>query len=272
MDAGIQSLLGVNPSEYHDDLIYTSMLQAGIKEFQFVGDKVKPHEQSFLKNKIEYYSFDEYHKLQIKVRDLLDLPKENNNYILEWFITELIHCYNTKTSMVSVFPMPKHIENLEKLDLKTYSLIKNLFDKISTVELTVPIPINTIPNGSIKVFEEIFNSADFDEYSKSHDILVYENTSSIINDIQNKSKSLHSKFDNYLSLKKSLVATIPSISSIIEQLYGVIPKNIFDLIVSLLSNREANDNMCIYDYGSVHLKLLTDYYKAKTGINFRMKT
>ena len=109
MEAALCHSLDIEKIQYHDDLIFTSMLQAGIKNFHITGHESRFLKSDFLKNKVEFYAFDNYHQLHEKVKNVFSGSEcsEDISVTLSWFLTELIHCLNTNTSMVTALPIPK---------------------------------------------------------------------------------------------------------------------------------------------------------------------
>lgn len=272
MDAHICDALKIKVDAYHDNLVYTSMLQAGVKQFQFVGEKIRYHNYPFLKDKISYYPFDKYQQTHQTVKALIS-PK-TDNFVLEWFVTELIHCNNTQSSMIATLPIPSPKDLIKCNDLHAYTAIKNILDKIKKNEVILPIPKHSLSANDVDIFSDIFHSLQFDYYSSSHDILTLDekHTNSIIKELSNNSKKLYEKFNKYLDLKQTVINISPSVSSLLETLYGSIPKFAFDTISIAMQNINKNDKqICIYDYRKVHLGLLTDYYREKTGIMFELE-
>lgn len=271
LDAHICDALKIKVEAYHDNLIYTSMLQAGVKQFQFVGEKIKSHDYPFLNGKISYYPFDKFQQTHQMVKKLIS--KKTDNFILEWFIAELIHCNDTQSSMIATLPIPssKSISNID--DLNVYSVVKNIIEKIKKNDVLIPIPKHSLSVDDVNVFSDIFHSLQFDCYSSLHDALAFDDkcTNSIIKDINNNSKRLYGKFSEYLDLRQTAINISPAIGSLLESLCGAIPKSAFEIISVIMQNLNKNPkHICIYDYRKIHLDLLTDYYREKTGILFNL--
>lgn len=271
LDAHICDALKIKIEAYHDRLVYTSMLQAGVKQFQFVGEKIKSHDSPFLNGKISYYPFEKYQKTHQIVKSLIS--KDTDNFSLEWFITELIHCNNTQSSMIATLPIPssKNLSNID--DLNLYSVVKNIIEKMNKNDVVLPIPKYSLSVEDVDVFSDIFHSLQFDCYSSLHDALALDDkhTNSIIKDINNNSKKLYWKFSEHLDLRQTAINISPAIGCLLESLCGSIPKIAFETISAVMQNFNKNSrHICIYDYRKIHLDLLTDYYREKTGILFNL--
>jgi hypothetical protein len=62
---------------------------------------------------------------------------------------------------------------------------------------------------------------------------------------------------------------MPSVSTVIESIFGTLPGKLAGSLISVIGESISSEKkITLYDYRSFHMKMLRDYYAAKTGINF----
>lgn len=275
IEAGLHSSLGIENREYHDSLIYSAMIQAGVQRFRIVGGMTKQvRESKFLRCRCEEYSFEDYKQLMDSVQETLNqhavrhLKKDSEHtdlFTLTWFLTELIFSLQTKSAMVSVLPMPNIAEYAGKLTPDMFAAVRGLFQKIDPLPLDLPIPQLSVLSGDVKVFHDVISSDLFASYAESHQMLESsrEEKQSTIRLILNKAKILHNSFSNVLDLKRISLSLIPLTTSLIDSVCGKFPGSLADVFGNALTEALNNKRrITIYNYGDTHMRLLLDYYRA----------
>lgn len=111
MESAIASSFDVDNFDYHDHLIYTAMVQSGVKKFRVIGGLSKQiRESELLSERCEEYQFDKYHQVIDRVSKTfydtsLDRVESKSHDLipLSLFISDVIFALQTKSAMVSVF-------------------------------------------------------------------------------------------------------------------------------------------------------------------------
>lgn len=275
MEAALCDLFGVDSNNYHDNLIYSAMIQAGIQRFRVVGGMSKQIRASqFLSSRCEEYSFNDYQKLmdlvqsglnQHAVFDLNEDSDRNKMFGLTWFLTELIFSLQTKSAMVYVLRMPNLADYVGKLSPEMLAAVRGLFQKIDPLPLTLPIPQLQVLSDDVKIFHEIISSDLFSTYAASQHLLESsgEEIESTVRLISNKGKALRNSFSSVLDFKRISLSLIPVTSSLIDSVCGkfpgVIANSLGNAMTEALNNKRR---LTIYNYGDTHQKLLMEHYRA----------
>lgn len=279
MEAGICQSLGIDIKNYHDSLIYSAMIQAGVQRFRVVGPMTKQvRESQFLSRRCEEYSFDDYKQLMDSVNDTIvqhavfdqkeDFEK-SDLFNLTWFLTELIFSLQTKSAMVSVFPMPNIADYVGKLSPEMLAAVMGLFQNIDPLPLDLPIPQFRVLFKDVRVFHEVISSDLFSAYAASQQMLELsgEEKESTTRLILNKGKALLNSFSSVLDFKRISLSLIPVTSSLIDTVCGKFPGSIADAFgIALTEALNNKRRVTIYNYGDTHKRLLMEHYRAVKGI------
>lgn len=272
MESAIASSFDVDICDYHDHLIYTAMVQSGVKKFRVIGGLSKQiRESEFLSERCEEYQFDKYHQVIDRVSKTfydtsLDRVESKSHDLipLSLFISDIIFALETKSAMVSVFGIPDLSEYHGRLRLDQTAILSSLINAVNQVELATPVPKWEILSKDVSIFEEIITSDLFSSYSSSHALLELpsENTSLVVKDIKDKGKALTNKFSRYLDIQGMATSLIPITTSIIDTFFGKIPGLIAEAFGKKLEDLiDGNKRITIYDYGKSHRNLLIAHYK-----------
>ncbi|EDJ9369275.1 hypothetical protein GFM96_09560 [Salmonella enterica] len=274
MESGIKEAFGVKDDNYNDKLIFTAMVQAGVKKIRLVGGEHYTIVNSgFMKGRYLAFSFEEYFKIFKEVEDtikdnvIVDENDDVSNKIwnLTWFLSELIFALRTKSSMVSVLPFPKVNDYIGLFRPQLISSIGILFEKINVVNLKLPVPQKEILSSDIKKFNEVLNSDLYGNYSLAHEELEfsYSDDLKIIANIENKAFLLRNYFENYIDIKKLSMSIIPITVKVIDDVCGKIPGALANTLGNALSQSLSDTRrITIYDYGDVHKELMVNHYAA----------
>ena len=275
MEAGLCQSLGIDSKNYHDSLIYSAMIQAGVQRFRVVGPMTKQvRESQFLSRRCEEYSFDDYKQLMDSVEDTLSqhavfhLKEDSENtelFGLTWFLTELIFSLQTKSAMVSVLPMPNIADYVGKLSPEMLAAVMGLFQKIDPLPLDLPIPQLRVLSDDVKIFHEVISSDLFSAYAASQQLLESsgEEKESTARLILNKGKALLNCFSSVLDFKRISLSLIPVTSSLIDTVCGKFPGSLADAFgIALTEALNNKRRVTIYNYGDTHKRLLMEHYRA----------
>lgn len=275
MEAALRHSFGIDSSNYHDNLIYSAMIQAGIQRFRVVGGMSKQiRESQFLSSRCEEYSFDDYQQLMDSVKNALsqhavfDLNEDsdrNKIFGLTWFLTELIFSLQTKSAMVFVLPMPNLADYVGKLSPEMLAAVRGLFQKIDPLPLNLPIPQLRVLSDDVKIFHDVISSDLFSSYAASQHLLESsgEEIESTARLILSKGKALRNGFSSVLDFKRISLSLIPVTTSLIDSVCGKFPGAIADALGNALTEALNNKRrLTIYNYGDAHQKLLIEHYRA----------
>ena len=272
MEAGIRETFGIEEREYHDDIIYSAMIQAGVQRFRVAGDIPKNLKNSnLLSYRFEESSFEDINNIMSSVKEFLGfekIPKKDQSeiWILAWYLTELIHSSQTKSSMVSILRIPKMSDLAGKISPAAFSAIDGLLKNIENIDLNLPVTKLEAPLRDVEIFHEIVSSNVFGSYSEAQELIEYssENKEAVKLEISRKGKEFYNRFHSVLDIRKASLTLIPVTSSLIETVFGRFPGKIASAFGdSLASSLADKRRITIYNYGDTHAKLLTDYYMAK---------
>lgn len=155
MEAGLCHALKIERIEYHDHLVFLSMLQAGVKRFNVVGGPPSKKEMIFLKDKADFLPHKEYLDLHENIKLII----ENNsldgkaNFTLVNFLTELIYCLRTNSSFVSALGLPVMSDYTGKISLELYSLVNGLVKSVNPIDINLPIPKFEVAKSKVDIFK-----------------------------------------------------------------------------------------------------------------------
>mgnify|MGYP001245914080 CR=1 FL=1 len=275
MEAGLRSSLGVESSTYHDSLIYSAMIQAGIQRFRIVGGTARVIRNSeFLRRRSEEYSFDDYKRVVEPIETVvashtLNAGKSDRGssslFSLTWFLSELLFSLKTKSAMVSVLPLPDVSQYAGKLTPEMFSAVSTLVRKIHCVNIDLPIPQSEVLLDDVKVFNELITSDLFASYASSHEMLESseEKEQSAVNNILTKAKALRDNFGGLLDFRRLSLSLIPVTLSLIDHVCGKFPGSVADIFAKALTEAlKSKRRVTIYNYGDTHMKLLRKYCQA----------
>ena len=276
MEWSLRDYFGVESNEYHDNLIYASMIQAGIQRFRIVGHAPKSiRDSDFLRHRCEEYSFNEYEVVMDSIRAVIEShatgspthsSKHSDLFPLVWFLTELVFSLKTKSAMVSVLPVPSVGQYSGILTPEMLSAVGTLIQKVHPIQIDLPIPQSEILSDDVKVFHELVRSDLFASYSSSHELLESSDADeqSAIRSILADAKALRFRFSSLLDAKRVMLSLLPVTASLIDTVCGKFPgslANIFgDALTEALKSRQR---ITIYNYGDTHFALLEEHYRAK---------
>ena len=210
MEAGLRDSLGVESNEYHDNLIYASMIQAGIQRFRTVGGAPKSiRDSDFLRQRCEEYSFNEYMAVMDSIKDVIEShatgsathsSEHSDLFPLVWFLTELIISLKTKSAMVSVLSVPSARQYRGRLNPEMLAAVGTLMQKVHPIQVDLPIPQSEILSDDVKVFHELIKSDLFERYASSHELLESsdEDEQSAVRSIVADAKALRFRFSRLL--------------------------------------------------------------------------
>lgn len=278
MESGIKETFGVKDDNYNDRLIFTAMVQAGVKKIRLVGGEHSTILNSeFMKGRYLAFSLEEYFKIfnevenTIKGNVIVDANDGVRNEIwsLTWFLSELIFALRTKSSMVSVLPFPKVDDYIGLFRPQFISSIGVLFEKISVVNLKLPVPQKEILSSDIKKFNEVINSDLFGSYSLAHEELEFSDSDDlkIIANIEDKAFLLRNYFESFIDIKKLSMSIIPITVKVIDDVCGKIPGAFANVLGNALSQALSDTRrITIYDYGDVHKELMIKHYTAMSKL------
>ena len=275
MEAGLRDTLGLDSDIYHDRLIYGAMIQAGVQRLRIVGGLPSDiRDSNYLQGKCIEVPFSEYYSLLKSTTDTLKnntIGKVNksirsNQFLLSWFLTELIYSLKTRSAMVLVLPMPDISGFRGALDPGLYRAINTLMGSMDTANLNLPVPRLEILQNDVKLFHELLDSDLFSTYANTHRGLevTKEKKQPTVRRIISAAESLHSKFGRALNIKQLALSLIPVTASLIDTVCGKIPGTLADAIGNSLSDAlKDGKRIIIYNYGQVHGDLLRDHYQAQ---------
>jgi hypothetical protein len=271
MESAICNKFGISEHEYHDNIIYSAMIQAGVQRFRVPGGlPQKLRKSDFLRYRVEERPFEDIHNLINSIENSLNYDpssrKDNSEVFgLTWFLAELIYSLETKSSMVSVLPTPNLKNYAGKLSPNKISALNGLFQKVETIDLILPVAKLQIPTKDVEIFQEIIASDIFRNFSQSQSLieLSTEDVESTANNIIDKGKSLYNKFDSALDIKKTSLSLISVTTALIDTVCGKLPGSIADILGDTLSSAlKEKRRITIYNYGDTHQKLLMEHYGA----------
>lgn len=273
MEYGICDSLGIEDIEYHDDIIYSAMIQAGVQQFRICGQMPqKLRTSKYLANRIVEAPFDDIHELSSRFKKALfedydekKLPE--NAFSLIWFLAELVYSLQTKSSAVRILPQPRLTDYSNVLSPRAMSAISSLMAKINKVELDLPITSAEVPLRDVKIFSEIISSDLYNDYVDSQSLLdsTEENSEKVGRLISDKGKRLYNQFGSAIDIRKSSVSLIQVSVSVIDAIFGGLPGKLASTFGNALTEALNNKRrITIYNYGDVHRRLLIDYYTKKS--------
>lgn len=276
MECGICVSLGIEDFEYHDDIIYSAMIQAGVQQFRICGQiPQKLRTSKYLANRIVEAPFNDIHELSSRFQKALyedcdekKLPE--NAFSLTWFLAELVYSLQTKSSAVTILPHPRLSDYSNLLSPKAMSAISSLMAKINRVELDLPITRAEVPLKDVKIFSEIISSDLYDDYVQSQCLLdsTEENSEKVGKIISSKGKRLYNQFDSVIDIRKSSVSLIQVSFSLIDAIFGGLPEKLASTVGNaLIEAMNDKRRITIYNYGDAHRRLLLDYYTKKVATN-----
>ena len=272
MEAEIRSWLGIRTVEYHDHLIYTAMLQAGVQRFRIPGPLPKHIQDSqFLRRRCKEYPFEQYKKVMDSIGAIISEhtiraaePKSQDTFFgLTFFLSDLIIALQTKSAMVDVLGLPNPAKYSGRLSPEMQSSINGLLKKIKPVSLDLPIPQWRVLSEDVKVFQEIISSDLFASYSASHYLLESseEKEQSVFKEILSKARKLCERFGGVLDTRRLPLSLIPVTASLIDSVCGKLPGSVANVFGNALTEAlRDRKRVTIYNYRDVHLKLIAEYY------------
>ena len=271
-EAGFRETLESPTSEYHDHLIYTAMLQAGVERFRIIGPLPKYIQDSqFLHRRCKEYPFEQYNNVTSSIEQVVSAntthtaePKSRDNlFVLTSFLTDLIVALKTKSAMVAVTPTPDPAECAGMLSLEMQSAINGLLNNIKPASLDLPVPQWHALFHDIKVFQEIISSDLFASYSASHQLLESweQREQSVFKEILSKARKLRERFGQVLDTNQLSLSLIPITASLIDSVCGKLPGSIANVFAKVFTEAlRDRKRVTIYNYYHVHKKLMIDYY------------
>lgn len=276
-EAQIVHSLGLDSKEikYHDDLIYPAIIQAGVSKIRCWNTEAPMllAKSELLKNRLIPNKDDSYLKKNNEIRELLfshSMIEQNHSSawkvnLLAWFLTDLLYCLDTRSTMIAVLPLPKIQDYEEILSPSILSIVGYLLLKIKSVDLELPFPRFEIESNKVEIFQEVLQSDLFTSYSDSHTVLEssQEDELTAQKNLVDKAASLRKKFVHSIDLTAASLAVIPVTTKLIDTFCSGWPgslANIFgDKLTALL---QENKKIIIYDYGTSHHQMLLKYYQA----------
>lgn len=280
IEAGLRSSLGLDNTDYHDSLIYSAMIQAGVQRFRIVG--VTPNkilDSEFLRRRCEEHSLKDYMQLLDSIESVIAShtvksvesdSERTEAFVLTWFLTELVFSLRTKSAMVSILPIPEISKYAGKLTPEMLAALDNLLQKVNSVNLDLPIPQLEVLSDDVTVFHELISSDLFASYAYSHQMLESsaEKEQFAVENILSKAKALRERFNRALDVKRLSLSLIPVTVSLIDKVCGKFPGSLADVFGNALTEAlKSRRRVTIYKYGDAHLKLLLKHYKGVSAAN-----
>ena len=156
MESGISEALGqeAEPGGYHDALVYSAMIHAGVGGFVVPGHRqgeVAPdlpltwNGTSEIRSKCDYVD-DEYFQLHQFFMDLLwsnaleKVEADKSFYQLALFLTDLSFAMANSTAIVSVFDFPNPKNYYGHLNLRLVMALERLVNGVTPLSLDLIIP------------------------------------------------------------------------------------------------------------------------------------
>ncbi|MCY1165129.1 hypothetical protein D9M73_50290 [compost metagenome] len=263
-----------NENRYHDQLIYSAMIQAGVDRFRSPeGLEVG---LNILKDRVVHDDSGEYYANLQAIQAVLakqlvgasgEAPNADHNptFPLAWFLADLLYSAKNRTAMITVLPVPKISEYEGVVSPLVISAVGALLESVKAAEITLTVPRFELQVRDVNVMEEILNSSSYSSYSASHEIMECEqkDESLAIENVAKKARDLQRKFSNTLDVNQASLALISLTTKAVDMLCGKLPgtiANMFgDAFTHLLS---SNKKLTLYQYGDAHRALLRRHYAA----------
>ena len=272
MEAEIRSWLGISTVEYHDHLIYTAMLQAGVQRFHILGPLPKDIQDSqFLRRRCKEYPFKQYKEVIDSIGPIIsehtiqaaEAESHDSFFGLTVFLSHLIIALQTKSAMVDVLGLPNPAKYAGRLSPEMQSAINGLLKKIKPASLDLPIPQWRVLSEDVEGFQEIISSDLFASYSASHHLLesLEEKEQSVFKEILSKARKLCERFGSVLDTRRLPLSLIPVTASLIDSVCGKLPGSVANVFGKALTEAlRDRKRLTIYNYRDVHVKLIIEYY------------
>lgn len=94
----------------------------------------------------------------------------------------------------------------------------------------------------------------------------------ISKEIMNNGKQLYNKFDTALDVRNVAIKLLPSVSKIIDVIFGSVSGRFADTILGVIGDKIISDKkITIYDYRKLHLDMLHEHYAARIVLDADLK-
>lgn len=272
MESQIKNSFEVKSDQYHDTVIYHSLIQAGVHSIRCIDGASLVQPDLIAKDRIKNCDGEEFFNLLKSINEMLEKHAVNGKqsteqsklFILGLFLTDLIYSLKTDAAMVEVLPLPK-VESYNGLvSPHMLSVIGNLLPSVTPVDVLTPIPQLSLKANEVELFEELIESHIFSTYSNAHGNLehVHQTDVAILADVSMKAKSVWQRFSNTVDLKQLTLSLMPITKNLADKVLTGLPGAIAGLLADVLTKAAQQEKrIVIYDYGRSHQALLVAHYE-----------
>lgn len=249
-------------------VLFTTMFQVGVDLFELYSfdDELAPRSVFFLK-RTSIFSKDVYDEVGNQIHDIFRpfLPQDyskNIAYSAIWkwesFLTDLLYCLKRNCAMVfGDIPDAENIRGL--LPDELLIPIINLVENIAIESLKVPIAKVSLPEDSLKRFQDIVESDFFRIYVERHGGLddAKKPKKLAIRDIVNSSMVLQYNYPTLLKLRDIAFSVIPITAKLVDTIFGKLPGSAADAFTKHLDRWiDSQRRIVIYETGPFLMEIL----------------
>jgi hypothetical protein len=223
------------------DLVYSTMLQAGIDQIELPSDEEEHESVSpFLKRHLVFRSGKEWIQAFCVVKEFFDyhLPsfsiertaEEDNEdqddvFTLYSFLIRLLTALSTGQNLINMGDFPDANRLTGKLPPEVLLLIKGLLDTFEATSPNSICPRMTVDRDNVALFQDLLVSQRYTQYKSAHSALedpaIPTNISAEI--VSQATKSLCAHTRKWTKGRKMLVSVLPFSAQIVDMIFGALP-------------------------------------------------